>query len=78
MITKKKLKTKFDYQIRTFGLCALLLFAFTMLFITPKTQKLEENNTSIQSEIKLQENKNDRLKFENTEIMIESTIKNDD
>ncbi len=78
MITKKKLKTKFDYQIRTFGLCALLLFAFTMLFITPKTQELKDNNTSIQSEIKVQEDKNDRLKFENAEMMIESTVKNND
>lgn len=78
MITKKKLKTKFDYQIRTFGLCALLLFVFTMLCITPKTQELNNDNNEIQSEIKLEEDQNNRLKYETREMMIESTVKNED
>lgn len=78
MITKKKLKTKLDYQIRTFGLCALLLFAFTVLFVTPRTQNLVNNNETLQEEIKLVENENNKLKYETSEMMIENTIKNND
>ena len=78
MITKKKLKTKLDYELRTFGLCALLLFVFTMLFVNPRIQSVSEDNTSLQAEIKKEENVNNRLMFENNEIMIESTIKNND
>ena len=77
MITKKKLKTKFDYEIRTLGLCSLLVFAFTMLFVNPQIQKANNDNDTLQEEIKREENVNNRLKFENSEIIIESTVKND-
>lgn len=77
MITKKKLKTKLDYEIRTFGFCALLLFIFTLLFVNPQTQKVNDNNNTLQEEIKREENINNQLKFEHNEIMIESTVKND-
>ena len=78
MITKKKLKTKLDYELRTFGFCALLLFVFTMLFVNPQIQKVNDDNTSLQSEIKKEQDINNRLMFENEEIMVESTVKNND
>ena len=77
MITKKKLKTKLDYEIRTFGFCALLLFVFTLLFVNPQIQTVNNNNNSLEEEIKREEDINNRLKFEQEEIMIESTVKND-
>jgi len=77
MITKKKLKTKLDYEIRTFGFCALLVFIFTLLFVNPRIQTVTENNTNLQQEIKKEENINNQLKFEQQEIIIESTVKND-
>lgn len=77
MITKKKLKTKFDYEVRTFGLCALLLFAFTILFVNPQINKTEAKNSDLQQEIKVEENLNSRLQYEYDEIMTESTVKND-
>ena len=57
MITKKKLKTKFDYEIRTLGFCSLLIFAFTMLFINPQIQKVDNNNAELQEEIKKEQDK---------------------
>lgn len=78
MITKKKLKTKFDYEIRTFGLCALLLFVFTLLFVSPQINKVSESNANLENEIKVQENLNNRLKFEQEELMFETTVKNND
>ena len=75
MITKKKLKTKLDYEIRTFGFCALLVFAFTLLFVNPQINRATENNASLQEEIKIEEDINNRLKYEQSEIMIESTVK---
>ena len=78
MITKKKLKTKLDYEIRTFGLCALLLFVFTLLFVNPQINKVNDSNASLEDEIKVQENLNNKLKFEQQEIMFESTVKNND
>lgn len=76
MITKKKLKTKLDYEIRTFGLCALLLFVFTVFFVSPRTTELNNSNAVFEEEIKKEEDINNRLMFEQQEIMIESTIKN--
>ena len=78
MITKKKLKTKLDYEIRTFGFCALLVFAFTLLFVNPQITKVNENNAELQAEIKVQEDINNRLKYEQSEIMIESTVRVED
>ena len=78
MITKKKLKTKLDYEIRTFGFCALLVFAFTLLFVTPQINKVSDNNARLQEKIKLEENINNRLKYEQSEMMIESTVKVED
>ena len=78
MITKKKLKTKFDYEIRTLGLCALLLFVFTLLFVNPQINKVDNSNTLLEEEIKREENLNNRLKFEQEEMLVESTVKNND
>ncbi len=75
MITKKKLKTKFDYEIRTFGLCALLLFIFTVFFVNPQTNDLNNSNEVLQEEIKKEENLNSTLMFEQEELMGVSTIK---
>lgn len=77
MITKKKLKTKFDYEVRTFGVCALLLLAFTILFVNPQINSIGNDNNDLSEEIKMEEDLNNRLKFEQDEIMSESTIKND-
>ena len=78
MITKKKLKTKLDYEIRTFGFCALLVFAFTLLFVNPQITKTSDNNAYLQEEIKSEENMNNRLKYEQSEMMVESTLKVED
>lgn len=78
MITKKKLKTKFDYEIRTFGLCALLLFIFTVFFVNPQTNDLNNSNEVLQEEIKREENLNSTLMFEQEELMGVSTIKDSD
>ena len=75
MITKKKLKTKFDYEIRTFGLCALLLCAFTVFFVNPQTKELTNTNEVLEEEIKIEEDLNATLMFEQHEIMSENTIK---
>jgi cell division protein FtsL len=75
MITKKKLKTKLDYEIRTFGLCALLLLIFTVFFVNPHTQDVNNRNETLEQEIEKEENLNNRLMFEQEELMIESTIK---
>ena len=47
MLMKKKMKTKFDYQARTFGACVVLLMSFTLMFITPSLDKIAEENTTI-------------------------------
>ena len=75
MITKKKLKTKLDYEIRTFGLCALLVFAFTVFFVNPQITEVDNANSAIAEEIKKEENLNSRLMYEQEEIIFESTIK---
>ena len=78
MITKKKLKTKFDYEIRTLGLCALLLFVFTLFFVNPQTNKMNNANEALEQEIRVEEENKSRLMFEQEEIMTETTIKNND
>ena len=75
MITKKKLKTKLDYEIRTFGLCALLVFAFTVFFVNPQIQNIDNENAALEEEIRKEEDLNNRLMFEQEELIIESTIK---
>ena len=77
MITRKKLKTKLDYEIRTFGLCALLLFVFTIFFVNPQINDINNTNETIEEEIKVEEDLNSRLMFEQQELMTETTIKND-
>ena len=51
MITKKKLKTKLDYEIRTFGLCVLLLVVFTALFVNPQITEINNENTELQNKL---------------------------
>ena len=69
MITKKKLKTKFDYEIRTFGLCALLLFVFTVFFVNPQTNDINNDNEVIEEEIKIEEDLNNNgIKLLRTDI----------
>lgn len=77
MVTKKKLKTKLDYEIRTFGLCALLLLVFTVLFVNPNINSVKTSNSDLQQEIRNEENLNGRLQYEFEERMTESTVKND-
>jgi len=77
VITKKKLKTKLDYEIRTFGLCALLVLIFTVFFVNPKINNINNSNEVLEEEIKKEENLNDKLMYEQEEIMIVSTIKDD-
>ena len=78
MITKKKLKTKLDYEIRTFGLCALLLFVFTVFFVNPQTSELDNTNEVLHEEIKIEEDVNSQLMFEQESILVETTIKNNE
>lgn len=47
MLMKKRMKTKFDYQARTFGACVVLLLSFTLMFISPSLDKIQEENTQI-------------------------------
>lgn len=56
MLMKKKMKTKFDYQARTFGACVVLLLSFTLMFITPSLDKVKEENTTILESIENLEN----------------------
>ena len=51
MLMKKKMKTKFDYQARTFGACVVLLMSFTLMFISPSLDKVKEENTTISQTI---------------------------
>lgn len=78
MITKKKLKTKLDYEIRTFGFCALLLLIFTVIFVNPQITDVNNANTALEQEIRVEEENKSRLMFEQEEIMTETTIKNND
>ncbi len=78
MITKKKLKTKLDYEIRTFGFCALLLLIFTVIFVNPQITDMNNANDALEQEIRVEEENKSRLMFEQEEIMTETTIKNND
>lgn len=78
MITKKKLKTKLDYEIRTFGFCALLLLIFTVIFVNPQITDMNNANDVLEQEIRVEEENKSRLMFEQEEIMTETTIKNND
>ena len=51
MLMKKRMKTKFDYQARTFGACVVLLMSFTLMFISPSLDKVKEENTTIKQSI---------------------------
>ena len=51
MLMKKKMKTKFDYQARTFGACVILMLSFTLMFITPSLEKVKQENTTILASI---------------------------
>jgi hypothetical protein len=78
VITKKKLKTKLDYEIRTFGFCALLLLIFTVIFVNPQITDMNNANAALEQEIRVEEENKSRLMFEQEEIMTETTIKNND
>lgn len=78
MITKKKLKTKLDYEIRTFGFCALLVLIFTVIFVNPQITDMNNANEALEQEIRVEEENKSRLMFEQEEIMTETTIKNND
>jgi hypothetical protein len=78
VITKKKLKTKLDYEIRTFGFCALLLLIFTVIFVNPQITDMNNANDALEQEIRVEEENKSRLMFEQEEIMTETTIKNND
>lgn len=57
MLMKKKMKTKFDYQARTFGACVVLLLSFTLMFISPSLNEVKEENTTILESIENIESK---------------------
>jgi hypothetical protein len=59
MLMKKKMKTKFDYQARTFGACVILMLSFTLMFISPSLDKVKEENTTILASIEEMEEAND-------------------
>ena len=60
MLMKKKMKTKFDYQARTFGACVVLLMSFTLMFISPSLDKVKEENTTISQTIENIESETDK------------------
>ena len=57
MFTKKRMKTKFDYQARTFGACVVLLMSFTLMFISPSLEKVSQENTAMLESIEKIEEK---------------------
>ena len=57
MFMKKRMKTKFDYQARTFGACVVLLMSFTLMFITPSLEKVSQENTAMLESIEKIEEK---------------------
>ena len=60
MLMKKRMKTKFDYQARTFGACVVLLLSFTLMFISPSLDKIQEENTQILESIENMEQNEDQ------------------
>ena len=60
MLMKKRMKTKFDYQARTFGACVVLLMSFTLMFISPSLDKVKEENTTISQTIENIESETDQ------------------
>ena len=60
MLMKKRMKTKFDYQARTFGACVVLLLSFTLMFISPSLDKIQEENTQILESIENIEKNNEQ------------------
>ncbi len=75
MITKKKLKTRFDYQMRTLGVCVLLIAVFTFLVISPRTNNLNNENVRIKQEIEEQSELNTRLKNEFNDFIEDKLLK---
>jgi len=59
MLMKKRMKTKFDYQARTFGACVILMLSFTLMFISPSLDKVKEENTTILASIEEMEQGNE-------------------
>lgn len=57
MFMKKRMKTKFDYQARTFGACVVLLMSFTLMFISPSLEKVTQENTAMLESIEKMEEK---------------------
>ena len=67
MLMKKRMKTKFDYQARTFGACVVLLLSFTLMFISPSLDKVQEENTTILESIEnIEANMDEGVKSFNT------------
>lgn len=76
MNIKKKLKTKFDYQVRTFGICTLMIALFTFIIIRPKIKTLQSTNTVILEQIEETEEINIKLNEQLNEKIAQ--IKNED
>ena len=74
MITKKKLKTKFDYQVRTLGICTLMFSFFTAFIISPDVEELKIENENIKTQIQIEEDKNTKLHNDLEEILSSNTI----
>ena len=68
MIMRKKMKTKFDYQARTFGACVILLLSFTLMFISPALDRIKDDNTTILQSIEKLEDEQEVNLNENGEF----------
>ena len=77
MITKKKLKTRFDYQVRTFGFAIVLVFLFTFLTINPEIEVIKDSNLETINQIQEEESLNSLLKEEFEFNTSKITISND-
>lgn len=75
MITKKKLKTRIDYQIRTFGICVALIATFVAVFVTPRIGSLNNENAHLKNELEQVETTNITLQNELEELSHITQIK---
>lgn len=78
MITKKKLKTKIDYQIRTFGFCIALITVFVAIFIMPHISSLNNENALLKNELQTVETSNATLQNEFEQLTNVTQIKNEE
>ena len=76
MIIKKKMKTKIDYQIRTFAICVSMITLFTLIFVVPRINTVANENVVMNEELNEIESVNIKLIEEIT--VKTAQIKNND